>query len=112
MKSSTACLFALVLLLALVLAAPAQADSVQVNIRTLDNGKAHYKGKIRSDIPACVDGRIVKVYDKDSRLVKTETDSAGKFLAVGKQPRSGRKLRVKVPAEGDCPKMIGTGTAE
>jgi hypothetical protein len=111
-KSSSAFLFALGLLLALASPTMAREDRIQVNIKSLDNGKAEYKGKIRSDIPECVENRIVKVYDKDSRLVKTETDSDGKFLAVGKQLRSGRKLTVKVPAEGDCPKMIGTGTAE
>ena len=114
MKSSTAFASVLALLVALVVAGPVsghRVDKIHVNIKTLDNGKSKYKGRITSDIPECVDGRTVRVSSKHARLVKTKTNGKGKFSAVGKSPEKGDKLTVKVPPKGDCPKLIGQSTA-
>jgi hypothetical protein len=114
LKSSTAFAFVLALLVALVAAGPVsghRVDKIHVDIKTLDNGKSKYKGQITSDISECVRGRTVRVSSKHARLVKTKTDSKGKFSAVGKSPEKGDKLTVKVPPKGDCPKLIGESTA-
>jgi hypothetical protein len=115
-KSSTVLLSAIALVAALGLAAPAMArtDRIHVDIKTLPNsdGKARYSGDIDSDISSCVSGRTVKVYAKQSRLVKTRSDSEGKFSAIGKAAAKGDKLTVKVRPKGDCPKLVGTGEAE
>ena len=114
MKSSAAFVSLVTILGALFAAGPAagaSADQVRVNIRSLDNGKSQYRGKVTSATQACVEHRTVKVISRGSRLVKTKTDSAGKFLAIGKTPVKGAKVTLIVPAEGTCPKLVGTARA-
>ena len=115
MKSSAVLLSALAMLVALVVAGPAvgaRVDRIHVDIKTFPNGKARYSGDIESANPDCASGRTVKVYVKNHRLVKTKTDSDGKFSEVGKAAEKGDKLTVKVPPKGTCSKLIGTGEAE
>jgi hypothetical protein len=114
LRLSTASASVLALLVALVAAGPAsghRVDKIHVEIKTLENGKSKYKGRITSDVPECVSGRTVRVSSKDARLVKTRTDGKGRFNAVGKSPEKGDKLTVKVPPKGDCPKLIGESSA-
>jgi hypothetical protein len=111
---STVLLSALAMLVALVVAGPAsaRADRIEVEIKTFPSGKARYSGEISSDTEACESGRTVKVYAKKARVVKTRTDSEGEFSEVGRAAEKGDKLTVKVPREGDCQKLVGTGEAE
>ena len=114
MKPSAAFVSLFTILVALFVAGPAaggSADQIRVNIRSLDNGKSKYRGKITSASEQCVEHRTVKVISRGSRLVKTRTDSAGKFLAVGKTPIKGSKVTVIVPAKGTCAKLVGTARA-
>jgi hypothetical protein len=114
LKSSTAFASVLALLIALMVAGPvsgARVDKIHVQIKTLTNGKSKYRGEITSDTSSCVSGRTVRVSSKHARLVKTKTDGAGKFTAIGKSPKKGDKLTVKVPPDGNCPKLIGESTA-
>jgi hypothetical protein len=114
-KSSAAFVSIIAVLAALLVAGPAgaggSADQIHVNIKTLANGKSRYKGRITSQFPECEAHRTVKVTSHDSRLVKTRTDSDGKFSEVGKTPRKGSKVTVTVPPKGTCPKLVGTSTA-
>jgi hypothetical protein len=113
-KSSAAFVSLVAILVALFAAGPAAAgstDQVRVNIRSLANGKSQYRGKVTSAAQECVEHRTVKVISRGSRLVKTKTDSAGKFLAIGKTPVKGSKVSLIVPAEGTCPKLVGTSRA-
>jgi hypothetical protein len=114
LRSSTAFASVLALLVTLLVAAPvsgARVDKIHVEIKTLANDKSKFSGRITSALPECVDGRTVRVSSKQARLVKTKTDSDGRFSAVGKSPEKGDKLTVKVPPKGDCPKLIGESTA-
>jgi hypothetical protein len=110
---STVLLFALAMVVALTVAGPAsaRADRIEVEIKTFPNGKARYSGEIDSDNEACESGRTVKIYAKKARVVKTRTDSAGEFSAVGRAAEKGDKLTVKVPKDGECTKLVGTGEA-
>jgi hypothetical protein len=106
---------ALATLVALAVAGPAigaGADRIEVEIKTLQNGKARYWGDIDSDASGCESGRTVKIYAKKARVVKTKTDSDGEFSEIGRAAEKGDKLTVKVPGEGDCHKLAGTGEAE
>jgi hypothetical protein len=106
---------ALAMLVAGAVAGPAigaRADRIEVDIKTFPNGEARYSGDIDSDDPACEAGRTVKVYVKKARVVKTKTDSEGKFSEFGRAAEKGDKLTVKVPRKGDCTKLVGTGEAE
>jgi hypothetical protein len=113
-KSSAAFVSLVTILAALFAAGPAagaSTDQVRVKIRSLDNSKSQYRGKVTSATQDCVEHRTVKVVSRGSRLVKTETDSAGKFLAIGKTPAKGSKVTLIVRAEGACPKLVGTARA-
>jgi hypothetical protein len=106
---------ALAMLSALALAGPttaAGADRIEVEIKTFPNGQARYSGDIDSDKSGCESGRTVKIYAKKARVVKTRTDSEGEFSATGRAAEEGDKLTVKVPRDGDCQKLVGTGEAE
>jgi hypothetical protein len=105
----------LVLVLALGAGASALAavgGDATIKVKTLENGKSRYFGKVRSDDPRCEPHRKVKVTAGDSILVRTRTDDHGKFDAVGKSATPDRKLHVKVAPKGElCLKLLGTGRA-
>jgi hypothetical protein len=113
-KSSAVFVSLVAVLVGLVIAVPAAGDStdqIHVGIKELANGKSRYTGRIISQFHDCVERRTVKVTSRDSRLVKTKTDSDGKFNAVGKTPVKGSKVTVTVPPKGTCPKLVGTTRA-
>jgi len=114
-KSSAAFVSVIAVIVAVFATGPASAgastDQIHVGIKALANGKSKYKGRITSQFPECEAHRTVKVTSHDSRLVKTKTDSDGKFNAVGKTPVKGSKVTVTVPPKGTCPKLVGTSRA-
>jgi hypothetical protein len=114
-KSSTVLLSALVMLVALAVSGPAigaRGDRIHVDVKAFANGTARYSGDIDSANPACEARRTVKVYAYQSRVMKTRTDSQGKFSKLGRAAEKGDKLTVKVPSKGECAKLIGTGEAK
>jgi hypothetical protein len=87
--------------------------NVDLTIKSVSATKAEYKGRIESDNPDCVEGRLIKVSSRGTRLVKTRSDDAGRFSEVGKRPESGAPLKLKVVAKGDeCEQLIETTHAQ
>ena len=86
--------------------------NIDLTIKTISETRAQYKGKIRSDNPDCLSGRLIKVKSRQTRLVKTRSDDEGRFDEIGRRPESGDPLKLKVVAKGDCDALIETGTAE
>jgi hypothetical protein len=85
---------------------------IDLTIKTVSETKSQYKGELKSDIPACVADRLIKVKSRDNRLVKTRSDDDGKFNENGKRPKSGAPLKLKVVETDECREIIKTGTAE
>lgn len=112
-KASVTLALCAVLSLALIGSASAGLSaSVSVKVKPVSDTKLSFSGKVKATDPKCEAGRKIVLRAGGKRLAKTRTDSRGKFSTVGKRPRPGATIKLKVKRKGkDCPKLIGTGVA-
>lgn len=114
-KASVALALCAVLSLALIGSASAGVSTpatVKIRFTPVSDTKLRYSGRIKAENPDCARNRRISFRAGGKLLAKARTDSEGKFSKLGKRPRSGATIKIRVKRKSrECPKLVGDGKA-